>query len=189
MNTETALDMTLELNGDAEQIIAADKYLSFMVGNKSYGVAISRIKEIIEYFSVTRVPMTPSFIRGVINLRGRVVPVVDLASRLESVTSEVGKRSCIVIVEVEAGEEQVEIGYMVDGVTEVVSLSNEMIEPAPSFGLNLRPEFVAGMGKMDQDVVVLLDVDTVLSIAELAEACGHHSENMTIGTQEIFTEA
>ncbi|MDH5300956.1 MAG: chemotaxis protein CheW [Gammaproteobacteria bacterium] len=159
----------------------SEKYLSFVADRKNYGVAICRIKEIIEQCSVTRVPLSPDYIRGVINLRGRVVPVVDLSARLGGPVTQVGKRSCIVIVEVLAEEESVEIGFMVDGVTEVVSLNDDLVETAPSFGLNLRPDFVSGMGKTDSGVMVLLNVETVLSVNELADACEQHSTQIVRG--------
>ncbi|MGE5650868.1 MAG: chemotaxis protein CheW, partial [Bacillota bacterium] len=120
-----------------------------------------------EYGGVTTVPMMPDCIRGVINLRGAVVPVMDLSSRFGRRATEVGKRTCIVIVEIEAGGEQQVVGVMVDAVNAVLEIPASEIEPAPSFGAKIRTDFIAGMGKVGGKFVILLNVDNVLSAEEV----------------------
>lgn len=146
----------------------ADQYLTFLLGGEMYAIGILRIKEIIEYGHLTTVPMMPTFIRGVINLRGAVVPVVDLSARFGRQASQVTRRSCIVIIEASTGEETQDVGVVVDSVSEVLEIPATEIEPAPSFGARIRADFIQGMGKIDGKFVILLDVDKVLSVDEMA---------------------
>ena len=139
------------------------QYLTFMLGGESFAIGILAIKEIIEYGGVTEVPMMPACIRGVINLRGAVVPVMDLALRFNRPASAIGKRTCIVIVEIETNGEQQIVGVMVDAVNAVLEIAAADVEPAPSFGTRIQPDFIAGMGKVNGKFVILLDVDNVLS--------------------------
>ena len=182
MDAEEQVAEMIQTLTDAQddELLSSHKYLSFVIHEQSYGIPISRIKEIIEYVSVTRVPMVPDEIRGVINLRGRVVPVVDLSVRLDKASSEVSKRTCIVIVEVTAGEEKTDIGFVVDAVTEVMNINDSMTEEPPSFGLNLRSDFVQSMGKVDNGFAVLLDVDKVLSIEDLSFLVSGESESVAV---------
>jgi len=159
----------------AEAVITAEdrdddhiKYLTFNVNGGIYGVGISGVKEIIEYPSLTKVPMTAGFIRGVINLRGNVVPVVDLAVRLGKKSSETTKRSCVIIVELSSDDEHIDIGFVVDGVNEVVDIPDDEIEVAPAFGAEIRTDFINGMGKRNNKFVILLELANVLSVNELA---------------------
>ncbi|WP_409525198.1 chemotaxis protein CheW [Nitrincola sp. MINF-07-Sa-05] len=145
------------------------QYLTFMLTGETYAIGILRIKEIIEYGQLTEVPNMPSFIRGVINLRGAVVPVVDLTARFNKGSTALTRRTCIVIIEVINAEEQQVIGVMVDAVNEVLEIAPGEIEPAPSFGARIRADFIAGMGKVDGRFIILLDVDKVLSVDELAQ--------------------
>ncbi len=146
------------------------KFLSFALGGEEYALEILSIKEIIEYASVTRVPMVPRYIRGVINLRGSVVPVIDLSARMGKASQDVSRRTCIVIVEMELpGEEDViDIGVMVDAVNEVLDISDVDVEPAPSFGVSIRTDFIRGMGRVEEKFVILLDEKKVLSMDELS---------------------
>jgi len=145
-----------------------NQYLTFILGGEVYGVSILVIKEILEYHEPTMVPMMPDFIRGVINLRGSVVPVVDLSLRLGKTSTEVAKRTCVVIIEIQHEEERMEIGVVVDAVNEVLDIAPENIEAAPNFGAKIRTDFINGMGKVDEEFVVLLNIDHVLSIEELS---------------------
>ena len=145
------------------------KYLTFIVNEGVYGVGISDVKEIIEYPSLTRVPMTADFIRGVINLRGNVVPVIDLAVRLGKESEATSKRTCVIIIELLSDDEKIDVGFVVDGVNEVVDIDDDDIEAAPAFGAEIRSDFISGMGKRNDKFVVLLDLAHVLSINELAE--------------------
>ncbi|MBL0728521.1 chemotaxis protein CheW [Piscinibacter sp. HJYY11] len=144
------------------------QYLTFVLGGEAYAIGILAIKEIIEYHDLTEVPMMPPCVRGVINLRGAVVPVVDLQARFGRRASEVTKRTCIVIVEVATQDERQVIGVVVDAVSEVLEIEASAIEPAPSFGAGIRTDFIQGMGKVRGKFVILLNVDHVLDLEEVA---------------------
>lgn len=144
------------------------QYLTFTLGGEMFAIGILNIKEIIEFGSLTAVPMMPEFIRGVINLRGSVVPVVDLSARFGRQAAEVSRRTCIVIIEVETDGERQDVGVVVDGVSEVLEIPVHDIEPAPAFGATIRTDFIQGMGKIDGKFVIILNVDHVLSIGEMA---------------------
>jgi len=146
------------------------QYLTFQLAGESFAIGILSIKEIIEYDTLTEVPMMPASVRGVINLRGAVVPVMDLLARFGRPSSEVTKRTCIVIVEIEADEERQVIGVVVDAVNEVLDIDAADIEPPPSFGANIRTDFIQGMGKVKGKFVILLNVHQVLSIDDLQAA-------------------
>lgn len=145
------------------------QYLTFTVGKGLFGLGILAVKEIIEYQGVTVVPMMPAAVRGVINLRGAVVPVVDLSARLGQGVADVSRRSCVVIVELEVDDEPLIVGALVDAVNQVIEISPSEIEPAPTFGTKIRPDFMRGLGKLKGKFVVLLDARHVLSL-ELSEA-------------------
>ena len=148
------------------------QYLTFLIGGEMFAISILGIKEIIEYGNLTTVPMMPDFIRGVINLRGAVVPVVDMSARFGRSASEVTRRSCIVIIEVEGDEEKQDVGVVVDSVSEVLEIPASEIEPAPSFGARIRADFINGMGKVDGKFVIILNADRVLSVDEMAKLSG-----------------
>jgi purine-binding chemotaxis protein CheW len=145
-----------------------EQYLTFMLGGEVFAIGILHIKEIIEYGHLTTVPMMPAFIRGVINLRGAVVPVVDLASRFGRKPGEVTRKSCIVIIELDVEEETQVVGVVVDAVNEVLEIAGSDIEPPPSFGTRIRSDFIAGMGKVQERFVIILNVNKVLSSEEMA---------------------
>ena len=144
-----------------------EQYLTFMLGGEVFALGILAIKEIIEYDHLTQVPGMPDFIRGVINLRGAVVPVIDLSSRFGRPATVAGRRTCIVIVEVATASESQVIGVMVDAVNEVLDIPGTDIEPAPSFGARIRVEFILGMGKVEGRFVIILNADKVLSVDEM----------------------
>jgi purine-binding chemotaxis protein CheW len=145
-----------------------EQYLTFILDGETFAIGILHIKEIIEYGKLTTVPMMPDFIRGVINLRGAVVPVVDLLARFGRQSSAVCKRTCIVIVEVVSEEGNQDIGVIVDMVNEVLEIPAAEIEPAPAFGARMRSDFIGGMGKVNGKFVILLNASKVLSVDELA---------------------
>lgn len=145
------------------------QYLTFTVGKELFGLGILSVKEIIEYQSLTSVPMMPAEIRGVINLRGAVVPVMDLAARFGRPQTVPGKRTCIVIVELRVNDEQQVIGVIVDSVNAVQDIAPGDIEPAPGFGMRVAPQFIAGMGKVGGKFVILLDIEQVLSMNDLEQ--------------------
>lgn len=146
----------------------AQQYLTFQLSGEMFAVGILNVREIIEYGNLTQIPMMPSFIRGVINLRGAVVPVVDLAARFGGKVSEVQRRTCIVIVEITQEESKHDIGIMVDAVSEVLEIQDGDIEPPPSFGAKIRADFIAGMGKVAGKFVIILEIQRVLSVDEMA---------------------
>jgi purine-binding chemotaxis protein CheW len=146
---------------------SSTSFLTFQLGGESFAIGILAIKEIIEYGDLTEVPMMPPCVRGVINLRGAVVPVLDLQARFGRVPGGVTKRTCVVIVEVGSQEQNQVVGVVVDAVNEVLEIANSEIEPAPSFGTRIRSDFIRGMGKVRGKFVILLDVDKVLSLDEI----------------------
>jgi purine-binding chemotaxis protein CheW len=146
------------------------QYLTFMLGSELFAIGILAIKEIIEYDTLTQVPMMPASVRGVINLRGAVVPVMDPMARFGRQPSAVTKRTCIVIVEMRVEDERQVIGLVVDAVSEVLDIALTDIEPAPAFGARIRTDFIQGMGKVNGKFVILLDVNKVLSLDELGAA-------------------
>ena len=147
------------------------QYLSFSLGGAEYGVGILQVREILQYEPVTRVPSTPRSVRGVINLRGQVVPVVDLAAKFALPEAPLTRLTCILIVEARMGTAPVVVGVMADEVHEVVELGREDVEPAPAFGTGVRVDFLAGVGKVGKRFVLLLDLDRVLSASERELAC------------------
>ena len=144
------------------------QYLTFQLTGEMYAVGILNVKEIIEYGSLTEIPMMPAFIRGVINLRGAVVPVIDLSARFGGRTTESSRRTCIVIIELAHEDERHDIGIVVDAVSEVLEVSDVDIEPPPAFGAKIRADFIAGMGKIGGKFVIILDIRKVLSVDEIA---------------------
>ena len=144
------------------------QFLTFLLGGEMYAVGILNVKEIIEYGQLTEIPMMPSFIRGVINLRGSVVPVIDLASRFGGHKTEINRRTCIVIIELRNADEKQDIGVMVDAVSEVLEIAHSEIEPAPAFGAKIRADFIDGMGKVNGKFVIILNIQRVLSVEEMS---------------------
>src|SRR5690554_909493 len=144
------------------------QYLTFSLSKEMFAVGIQRVREIIEYDNVTTVPMMPRFVKGVINLRGSVVPVIDLSARFGRGVSEIHRRTCIVIIEIEHENTEQELGVVVDAVSEVLDIFSNEIESPPAFGANIRADFISGMGKVNGRFVILLNVDKVLAVEEMA---------------------
>ena len=147
------------------------QYLTFMLGGEMFSISILCIKEIIWYANLTEVPMMPACIRGVINLRGAVVPVLDLSNRFGKPSTPVIKSTCIVIVEVPTAVEgeHLNMGVVVDSVQAVLEIPTSEIEPAPSFGAKIRPDFIEGIAKVNGKFVILLNVRRVLSTEEIGQ--------------------
>ncbi len=141
----------------------AGKYLTFKLGAEEYGLAILKVREIMGLMDITAVPRTPAFIRGVINLRGKVIPVVDLRTKFGMETTEDTDETCIIVVDVGEVDDEVEMGIVVDKVSEVLDIEAEDIEDAPSFGSSADTDFILGMGKAEDRVTILLDIGKVLS--------------------------
>ena len=163
-----ALSLRNREHGPTEVAVDIGQYLTFQLAGDTFAIGILAIKEILEYVSLTQVPLMPPFIRGVMNLRGAVVPVIDLSLRFGRTKTEIGRRTCSVIIEVEFEEQQHYIGVLVDAVHEVLAIAAADIEPPPQFGGKVRADFIAGMAKVDERFVVLLHVDKVLSVDEMA---------------------
>lgn len=152
----------------------AARYLTFTLQGELYALDIQEITEIIEFRSLTVVPMMPSFIRGVLNLRGRVLPVIDLAARFGQSVTQVARRTGIIVVQTagdseDGSETGTGIGIMVDGVNKVVHLGAEDIEPPPAFGVGIRSDFISGMAKHEGAFIIVLDVSKVLSMEEMVQ--------------------
>ena len=145
------------------------QYLIVQLQAESFGVDITAVREIIAYVVPTQIPMMPTFVVGVINLRGQVVPIIDIARRFGRPATAIHKRSCITIVDLQEGESRQRLGVIVDAVNEVLEFSGEQIEPAPQFGAGLRTDFIRGMAKVANQFIVLLEMERVLSLDEMAE--------------------
>ena len=168
MQTTLARDKN-EITSKVSQEVESSQYLTFSLADELFAVGILAIKEIIQYGQLTSVPLMPPYIRGVINLRGAVVPVIDLYARFGHGSANVGKRTCIVILEVIHEGESNDIGIMVDAVSAVIDIAADQIEPAPTFGSSVRTDFIQGMGKVNDQFVIILDVERTFSVDELAE--------------------
>ncbi len=150
---------------DIESVEAQEgKYLTFGLASEEYGLEILRVREIIGIMDITMVPQTPEYIKGVINLRGKVIPVVDLRTKFGMETTEYNRETCIIVVDVDS----VLMGIIVDTVSEVLDIQKEEIEPPPSFGAKLSTDFIMGIGKIKDKVVILLDVEQVLTLEEMS---------------------
>jgi purine-binding chemotaxis protein CheW len=156
-----------EINQDTEQNV--QQYLTFMIGGEEYAISLLKVKEIIEYDTVTHVPKTPEWIRGVINLRGSVVPVIDLAVKFRQAPSVAGKLTCIVITEVQNGDEAAVMGIMADAVRQVIDLKPQDVEEPPAFGTRVKVDYLLGMARAGKKFCLLLDTEKVLSTDELLE--------------------
>ena len=144
------------------------KYLTFTLAEEEYGIGILKIKEIIGMMPITSVPRTPEFVKGVINLRGKVIPVIDLRLRFGMEELEYTERTCIIVVEIEGQTGIILIGIVVDAVSEVLNIKNEDMEDTPAFGTKLNTQYILGMAKMEGGVKILLDIDQVLNAEELS---------------------
>ncbi len=144
------------------------KYLTFVLNEEEYGIGILKIKEIIGMMPITTVPQTPEFVKGVINLRGKVIPIVDLRARFGMDTIDYTERTCIIVVEIEGPAGMMMIGIVVDAVSEVLNIKGDDIEDTPTFGTKLNTDYILGMAKMEGGVKILLDIDRVLSSTEIA---------------------
>jgi purine-binding chemotaxis protein CheW len=156
-----------ETNRDTEQSV--QQHLTFMIGGEEYAISLLKVREIIEYDTVTEIPKTPEWIRGVINLRGSVLPVIDLAVKFRQAPSVAGKMTCIVITEVECEGEATVMGIMADSVRQVIDLKPQEIEPPPAFGTRVKVDYLLGMARSGKKFCLILDTEKVLSTDELLE--------------------
>lgn len=152
----------------ASAVATAGKFLSFRIGEEDYAVEILKVQEIIGMMEVTRVPRMPDYFRGVINLRGKIIPVIDIRRKFGMPAQEDTKRTCVIVARVIRGDVVITMGIIVDEVSEVLNISSDQIEPTPSFGTGVDTEFIRGMGKVGQRVLIILDIDKVLAENEVA---------------------
>ena len=145
------------------------QYLTFALSNEVFAIDIRCVREIIQHGSMTAVPLMPDFLRGVINLRGAVVPVIDLQARFGREPAQVGNKTCIIVMDASRDGEKMELGLMVDAVSEVVDIPRNLIEPAPQFGTSIARDFINGLGKVNGEFVVILDPDRALNIDDMAQ--------------------
>ena len=165
------------------------QYLTFMIGAEEYAVSLLTVKEIIEYDTVTEVPKTPEWVRGVINLRGSVVPVIDLAVKFRQSPSVAGKLTCIVITEVECEGEATVMGVMVDSVRQVIDLKPQEIEEPPTFGTRVKVDYLLGMARAGKKFCLILDTEKVLSTDELLELPDSVAEPENLETGDASGDA
>ena len=147
----------------------AGKYLTFALGKEEYGLEILKVREIIGYMDITAVPRTPGYVKGVINLRGQVISVVDLRAKFSMESAERTDQTCIIVVDIQQGGRRLNTGIVVDRVSEVLSIAADKIEDAPAFDSSVKIDFILGMGKIGASVKILLDIDKVLNTTEVIE--------------------
>jgi purine-binding chemotaxis protein CheW len=151
------------------------KYLTFSLAREDYGLEILKVREIIGMMEITAIPQTPPFVKGVINLRGRVIPVLDLRLKFEMPGAAYGERTCIIVVDAQSGQGVAQVGLVVDAVSEVLNVTGEDVEPPPAFGARNNDGYILGLAKTKGAIKILLDIDRVLGSVELAglAATGH----------------
>jgi len=156
----------------------AAQYLTFLLGEEVFAMDIRTVREIIQCGPMTTVPLMPRFVRGVINLRGAVVPVIDLQARFGRPSAQLGKKTCIVIFDSVREGERVELGLLVDAVSEVIDIAPDAIEPPPNFGTAVRRDFIRGMGKVASRFVIILEPDKAFDVDEMAQLCESAGETL-----------
>ena len=168
-----------EIMDQAMKIMAEreGQYLTFVLAGEEYGISILKIKEIIGMLPITSVPRTPEFVKGVINLRGKVIPVLDLRLRFGMTAMDYSERTCIIVVEIEGASGLIYVGCVVDAVSEVLNIRSGDIEDTPDFGIGLDAAYILGMAKMEGGVKILLDIDRVLSADEVSSLGRTVNEN------------
>ena len=164
------------LRGSADK---AGKYLTFALGPEEYGLEILKVREIIGYMDITQVPQTPGYVTGVINLRGQVIPVVDLRAKFGMDSCEPTDETCIIVVEITQDGNGISTGIVVDHVQEVLDVGAEQIEDSPQFGTGVDTQFILGMAKVDESVKILLDIDRVLTDDDLSSLAGVSDDAVT----------
>ena len=148
------------------------KYLTFALGKEEYGLEILKVREIIGWMDITALPRTPAYVKGVVNLRGQVIVVIDLRAKFAMEPAAKTDQTCIIVVEIAHAGRKLSTGIIVDRVSEVLEIPGDNIEPAPTFGTNIATDFILGMGKVGEAVKILLDIDKVLSSAEVMAIAG-----------------
>ena len=152
------------------------KFLTFVLGQEEYGLEILKVREIIGYMEITHVPKTPDYIKGIINLRGKVIPIVDLRTHFGMEAIDVTEATCIIVVEITREDRHIETGIIVDQVSEVLDITAEQIEATPEFGSSVDTQFILGMGKIGDSVKILLEIDQVLNSGEIIDIAASVTE-------------
>ncbi len=153
---------------EATNMASSQQYVTFSLGEELFGVEVTRAREILSVTPVTKVPQTPEYLLGVINLRGQVVPVIDMRLKLGLPVTAETEDTCVIVVEVQIDGESIIVGALADAVREVLEIRSDQIEPPPRLGTRLKTEFITGMGKVDEQFLILLNIDRVFSSEELA---------------------
>jgi purine-binding chemotaxis protein CheW len=170
-----------EVSMSVTSITEAAQYLTFRLSQEVFAVEVAKVREILEYITITRVPKTPEFMRGVINVRGSVVPVLDVRLKFGMSATERTVNTCIVVLEIDFEGETTILGALADSVQEVIELEPDQIEPAPKIGTQLRTEFIKGIGKRDNEFIMILDIDKVFSAEDLEKVT---SSGVSLGMEE-----
>lgn len=170
----------------AAETMETTQYLTFKLDNEVFALDISRVREVLDFTNITRVPRTPAFMRGVINLRGSVVPVVDLRLKFGLSKTEQTVNTCIIITEVTMDNETTIVGALADSVQEVLDLESGNIEPAPKIGIRLNTAFIKGMGKQNDKFIIILNIDEVFSVEELTQVQGGQPSLVEESVQDVL---
>lgn len=150
-----------------QSITMTNQYLAFMIDDEMFALDVSNVKEILQFSEITKVPKTPDYLRGVINLRGGVIPVLDMRLRLGIIRQEETIDTCIIVIEMDIEGEDLILGFLVDSVQEVFDLEPERVEPPPKFGTRFKTEFIKGLGKRDDQLIIMLDIDKVIQYEDI----------------------
>ena len=164
------------------------KYLTFALANEEYGLEILKVREIFGYMDITAVPQTPEYVKGVINLRGQVIPVIDLRAKFGMETIDVTEETCIIVVEISQGKRKFNTGIVVDHVQEVLDIAGQDIEESPQFGSSVNTDFILGMGKVGDSVKILLDIDKVLAGDDFTSFADTAKQDANTGKQSSKKE-
>lgn len=169
MTHHQAMSVATDLHPGGRHVVKEEalQYLTFSLGDEVFAMDIQSVREIIQHGAMTVVPLMPEFVRGIINLRGAVVPVIDLQSRFGRAKAQVGKKTCVIIFDVGAEGDKVELGLMVDSVSEVIDIAPSQIEPPPQFGTSIQRDFIRGLGKVGSEFIVILDPERALNIDDM----------------------
>ncbi|MFA5864561.1 MAG: chemotaxis protein CheW [Phycisphaerae bacterium] len=164
---ETTQENTTVQNTGAVTVERGGKYLTFSLADQEYGIGILKVREIMGMLPITAVPQAPDFVRGVINLRGKVIPIVDFRLKFGMAPAQQTEKTCIIVVSVEGSQEDILIGLIVDSVSEVMNIKETDIENPPAFGMDMNTDFILGMAKINNGVKILLDINRVLNVSDL----------------------
>lgn len=162
------------------EITETRQYLTFKLGNEIFATDVAKVREVLDFTTITEIPRTPEFMSGVINLRGSVVPVVDLRLCFEMTKTVKTRNTCIVVVEVLLDGEAFVIGALADSVEEVIDLEPDQIQPPPRIGTQIRTDFIKGMGKRESEFIMILDIDRVFSVDELVSVRGQEANRAAV---------